>query len=234
MTRADPTTYLLENVAEMMKPGGPWYRIACHGHSVPGGHTVDPLMEIDTAYPMVWRRKLIRKFPFRGINVIVTAVGGENSPSGAERFERDVLAFNPSIVTIDYAVNDRGCGLQKAEVAWRQMIEQSLERQIKVLLLTPTFDVRPGKEGTLVDHVRQIVDLADEYEVGLVDSYQAFTRHVENGGYIGELMSVAHHPSDLGHELVARELMRWFPVFDVLAANNIGLQSLSNPGIRRR
>ncbi|MBE2223932.1 MAG: SGNH/GDSL hydrolase family protein [Anaerolineae bacterium] len=177
-------------------------------------------MEIDTAYPMVWRRKLIRKFPFRGINVIVTAVGGENSPSGAERFERDVLALNPSIITIDYGVNDRGCGLEKAEAAWRQMIEKSLERQIKVLLLTPTFDVRPEKAGTLDDHIRQIIDLANEYEVGLVDSYQAFTNHIKSGGYAGELMSVAHHPNELGHELVARELMRWIPIFDVLAAKN--------------
>ena len=169
---------------------------------------------------MIWRRKLIRKFPFRGINVIVTAIGGENSPLGAERFENDVLVFNPSIVTIDYGGNDRVCGIEKAEIAWRQMIEKSLERQIKVLLLTPTFDVRPEKEGTLTEHYNQIIDLANEYEVGLVDSYQAFSNHIENGGYAGELMSVAHHPNALGHELVARELMRWIPVFDVLAANN--------------
>ena len=97
MTIADPATYLKGNVAEMMVPGGPWYRIACHGHSVPCGHTVDPLMEIDAAYPMIWRQQLIRRFPFRGINVIVTAIGGEDSPAGAERFERDVLVRNPSI-----------------------------------------------------------------------------------------------------------------------------------------
>ena len=89
-----------------------------------------------------------------------------------------------------------------------------------MLLLTPTFDVRPEKKGTLNDHVHQILDLASEYEVGLVDSYQAFSNHIENGGYAGELMSVAHHPNDLGHELVARELMRWMPVFDVLAEKN--------------
>jgi hypothetical protein len=101
------------------------------------------------------------------------------------------------------------------------MIEISLDLKIKVLLLTPTFDMRPEKAGTLDAHVRQIRDLADEYEVGLVDSYQAFTNYIESGGYAGELMSVAHHPSDLGHELVARELMRWIPVFDVLAGNPI-------------
>ena len=97
------------------------------------------------------------------------------------------------------------------------MIEQSLEHHIKVLLLTPTFDVRPEKERTLNDYVRQILDLANEYEVGLVDSYQVFSNYIKCGGYAGELMSVAHHPNDLGHELVTRELMRWIPVFDVLA-----------------
>lgn len=58
MAIADPATYLKENVAEMMISGGPWYRIACHGHSVPGGHTVDPLMQIDTAYPIGYKLRI--------------------------------------------------------------------------------------------------------------------------------------------------------------------------------
>ena len=35
------------------------------------------------------------------VNVIVTAIGGENSLSVSIRFEKDVLCHNPDVVTID-------------------------------------------------------------------------------------------------------------------------------------
>ena len=49
----------------------------------------------------------IQQFPHAVLNVIVTAIGGEDSIAGAARFERDVLALRPAVVTIDYALNDR-------------------------------------------------------------------------------------------------------------------------------
>ena len=73
-------------------------------------------------------------------NVIVTAIGGESSDSGAARLETDVLRHGPRVVTIDYALNDRRIGLPDAESAWRSMIERLLESGIKPILLTPTPD----------------------------------------------------------------------------------------------
>jgi hypothetical protein len=63
------------------------------------------------------RAGLAERFPHAVINVIVTAIGGENSESGAERFDRDVLSHRPDLVTIDYALNDRAIGLLRAEKA---------------------------------------------------------------------------------------------------------------------
>lgn len=56
-------------------------------------------------------------------NVIVTAVGGENSESGVERFEPEVLCHRPDVVTVDYGLNDRVVGLERAEAAWRRMVD---------------------------------------------------------------------------------------------------------------
>ena len=52
---------------------------------------------------------------FLGINNIVALRG--DCVSGEKRFEKEVLCHNPDIITIDYALNDRGIGLEKAKKA---------------------------------------------------------------------------------------------------------------------
>ena len=55
----------------------------------------------------------------------VTAFGGENSESGAARFEKDVLSHNPDVVCIDYALNDRGLGVERSRRALVSMITRA-------------------------------------------------------------------------------------------------------------
>ena len=150
------------------------------------------------------------RFAFAVINVIVTAVGGENSESGAGRFEADGLTHRPDIVTIDYALNDRGLGLAKAERAWRRMIELALSKNVKVILLTPTHDVLTLRTGNpewsveLPKHAEQVRRLAAEYGLALADSYEAFNRYIAAGGEVIDLLSHVNHPNRLGHQLVRR------------------------------
>lgn len=184
--------------------------IVCHGHSVPAGYACTPLVRPFSAYPHLLHRLLSERFPYAVINVIVTAVGGENSVQGAARFERDVLSHGPSLVTIDYGLNDRGIGLPAAETAWRTMIETALSRGVPVILLTPSLDIGPEKDD-LRRHAEQIRHLADEYGVGLADSFLVMTQAVERGEALNNLLSHVNHPSLLGHEMIARELAAWFP-----------------------
>jgi lysophospholipase L1-like esterase len=175
---------------------------------------------VDTlnAYPHLVHRSLKHRFPFAVINVIVTAVGGENSASGADRFEAEVLCHRPDVLTIDYGLNDRRLGLARAELAWRTMIERALKQDVKLLLLTPSADITqrrdadPDERRDLQQHAAQIRALAEEYSVGLVDSMAAFERYCEEGGDLSDLLAWSNHPNRAGHELVARELLRWFPV----------------------
>ena len=92
-------------------PGNRTVNIVCHGHSVPAGYFATPMVDTFNAYPALLHRDLKHRFPFAVINVIVTAIGGEGSPQGADRFEADVLCHRPDVVTIDYGLNDRRAGL---------------------------------------------------------------------------------------------------------------------------
>lgn len=188
--------------------------IVCHGHSVPAGYFKTPIVDTFNAYPHLLHKGLKRRFPYAVVNVIVAAIGGENSLSGAVRFEEEVLCHRPDVITIDYALNDRGIGLKKAKAAWSAMIKKATGQGIKVILMTPTADTTyrlddPSDE--LKQHAEQIRHLAGEYQVGLVDSLAAFDRYLRESGELYELLSQINHPNRRGHELVARELLRWFP-----------------------
>lgn len=215
----DREQYLHSLLQEMLKPwpNNRTINIVCHGHSVPAGYFCTPIVNPLQAYPHLLFVGLKERFAYAVINVIVTAMGGEDAEAGAARFADDVLRHRPDVVTIDYALNDRTIGLARAERAWRTMIELALSRAVKVILLTPTHDLLTVRRGDpmwaeeLPKHAAQVRRLAAEYGVGLADSDAAFQRYLANGGALSDLLSHINHPNQMGHQLVTRELLRWFP-----------------------
>ena len=211
---ADPSTYLNDLKLEMQKewPKNRTINIVFHGHSVPAGYFKTPKVNTLGAYPNLFLKKLKAIYPLAVVNVIVTAIGGENSVKGAERFERDVLIHKPDLILIDYSLNDRRVGLEKAYLAWDQMIKLAKDQGIKVILLTPSPDQNvnyadPANE--LRKHSEQVRKLAAENQLGLVDSYQAFDFLYPNKDQLSKYMSQVNHPNEFGHELIANELMKW-------------------------
>ena len=206
----------LEALKEQLRvdwPGNRTINMVCHGHSVPAGYFKTPVVRQLESYPHLLRVGLAEKFPHAVFNVIVTAIGGENSELGAARFDQDVLAVRPDLLTIDYSLNDRRIGLERARAAWLSMIRRAKAIGTKVLLLTPTpivdFDFdNPNDE--INQHAVQVRQLAEECDCGLVDSLAAFESAVVGGTNVNDLLSQVSHPNAAGHKLVACELLKWF------------------------
>lgn len=213
---AAPSDYLAPVVGELEKqsPKNRTVTIVFHGHSVPSGYFKTPRVDSLHAYPNLLRVALAEKFPHAVINVIVTAIGGENSLKGAARFDADVLTHKPDVLFIDYALNDRRTGLPQARAAWAGMIQRAQAAGVKVILLTPTPDQSAKLDDPsdpLNQHAEQVRALAAEHRVGLVDSLAAFKAEISRGTALAGLMAQVNHPNARGHELVAAELVKWFP-----------------------
>lgn len=213
---ADKATYLAEitDLMQVQWPANRTINIVCHGHSVPSGYFATPVVDTFNAYPHLLHQALKARYPYAAINVIVSAIGGEGSGTGAKRFEADVLTHKPDIVTIDYALNDRGSSPEAVHANWTQMISAAKNHGCKVILLTPTADQRSellNPNDLLERHAQQIRELAAEYSVALVDSYAAFQQYVRDGGALAEIMSHVNHPNRQGHDIVVKKLMEWFP-----------------------
>lgn len=184
-----------------------------HGHSVPAGYFKTPEIRTFNAYPSLFHQQLAAANPTAMFEMIVTAIGGEESDSGAKRFAEDVLSLKPDVVLIDYSLNDRRLGLESAAAAWRSMIDACRENEVLVILLTPTPDKREDlldETSPLAQHARQVRKLAAEYELPLVDSYAAFGSLVQQGHDVDEYMSQVNHPNRAGHMVVARVLAELF------------------------
>ena len=213
---ANAKTYLAEMTASMAVtwPKNRTLNIVCHGHSVPSGYFKTPVVDTFNAYPHLMHVGLKQRFPHAIMNVIVTGIGGENSESGAKRFATDVLNHKPSLITIDYALNDRRLGLERAKIAWATMIEQAQAQQLKIILLTPTPDQAAKLDDPndpLNQHAEQIRQLAATYHIGLVDSLAAFKQQIAAGTPLKDLMSQGNHPNRQGHDVVVAALLTWFP-----------------------
>ncbi len=218
MSIADSSSYL-SSICGILRTHWPANRtvnIVCHGHSVPAGYFATPMVDTMSAYPHLLHDGLKHRFPFAVINVIVTAIGGENSESGAERFAREVLCHRPDVITIDYGLNDRGLGLERAHAAWSRMIEAGLAAGARILLMTPTPDITQSAvysgedKQRLGAHAGQIRALAATHGIGLADSLQACMQYSATED-LSDILSWSNHPNRTGHAIVARELLRWFP-----------------------
>ena len=191
--------------------GKPWpanrtINLVFHGHSVPAGYHKTPEVRPFESYPHLVHRKLNAQYPHAVINVIITAIGGEDSVAGAARFERDVLSHKPDVIFIDYALNDRRKPLDQVEASWRSMISAAQKQGIPLVLITPTGDLK-AKLGDPSDPLCQRADLirrlAKTEAVLLADVSAAWQEETTKGTPQTDLLSQQNHPNLRGHTLAA-------------------------------
>jgi lysophospholipase L1-like esterase len=207
--------YLTDVKAELVKnwPTNRTINLVFHGHSVPSGYTTTPTVKTLDAYPNKILEKLSAKYPTAVINTIKTAIGGEHSIKGAARFDDDVLVHKPDVLFIDYSLNDRSQGLAATYAAWDEMIKKAKAKNIPVILFTATPYQNVNLSDTSTDlykHQQQVIRLANEHRVGLVDSYERIREKVLAGESVNSFLASYNHPNAKGHNLVADEIMKFF------------------------
>jgi len=211
---ADPAMYLSDIKKELntVWPKNRTINLVFHGHSVPSGYGDNHEVHTLEAYPNLLLKTLKEKYPYAVINVIVTAIGGEDAIRGGVRFEKDVLTHKPDVIFIDYALNDRFSGLDKVKEAWEKMIKLALSKNIKVILLTPSPDQRidiSDPDNPLDPYAEQIKALAKEYKTGLADPYTPFKKIVKEGN-VKSYMTSINHPNKDGHMVIVEVIKPYF------------------------
>ena len=213
----DIVKHYLDSLKKELKVKWPKNRtinLVFHGHSVPTGYTTRGVIDRSNSYPYRTLKKVNDFYPYSVVNTITTSIGGEQAEQGAKRFKAEVLNHRPDVLFIDYGLNDRSIGLERAKIAWEQMIKEALHYGTKVILLTPTPDLKEdisSNETPLAKHSEQIRALAKKYKVGLVDSYKLFKDLAVIQPLRG-YMSQNNHINQKGHQFVADAIFAYFKI----------------------
>ena len=135
-------------------------------------------------------------------------IGGTCSCFGAARAVGDLLMYQPDVVVVDFSVNDKG-ETPEEESFYQETYEGLLRRIVSwpsspaVLVLNNVY-YDSGK--TMQDRHNAV---AEHYRVPFVSIKDSIYRKMKEGRYsLEELTPDGLHPNELGHELVAGEVIR--------------------------
>jgi lysophospholipase L1-like esterase len=150
-----------------------------------------------------FRRKYNNK-----MNFLNAGVSGTGSDLGIFRLSRDVLAFKPDLIFIEFAINDlveidqnKGKILIDLEGIVRRLIKENPEISI-VFLFSAAKDFRNCSELHRV--------IAQYYNIPCIDLQEDLKREIEAGKY--DWQQRFHddvHPNAAGHEVYAQYICRY-------------------------
>ena len=156
-------------------------------------------------------------FPGGEVTLVNAGKGATGSLIGAHRVEEDLLAHQPDVVVVEYAVND-GNG-ERDQMAYESLLRRILkaENQPGVLLL---FTMK--EDGTSVQ--RNQSKIGQHYDVPMVSYRNAVYPAVEDGRIPWtEISPDGIHPNDKGHAMIgvllANYLVSVYEKLDSLSAD---------------
>ena len=154
--------------------------------------------------------ELRRRFPSATVNVVNAGIGGTNSDLGLERLDKDVLAYDPDLVCIEF-VNDMFWPPEKVRENYTALVDRIRARGGEVIIITPHLMMPEWMEkfGPAAQALREA---AAERQVGLADVSLAW-QNVRLLGipYQTLLANGINHPDDRGHKIFVDALLSFFP-----------------------
>lgn len=156
--------------------------------------------------------------------LVGAGVGGNKVYDLYFRMDDDVLAQNPNIVFIYIGVNDvwhktlfgTGTDIDKFEKFYTEIINDLLDKHIRVILVTPAVigeknDFTNQQDGDLNAYSQVIRNLAQKFHCDLVDLREAFhTYELKNnpGNKESGILTVDRvHLNDAGNQFVAGKML---------------------------
>jgi len=180
--------------------------VVCWGDSVTEGSSPS---SHDKCYVELFRARLKAAYPKSNITLINAGIGGSNTDSRRNGYEKEVLSYNPDLITVEF-VNDTGKSPEKIAANWHEFIARAREKNpnVEFILITPHFTTPAWMRGykESVDAMRKA---AVDNKVALADASNIWA-NLGSVGFPYEILlaNVLNHPNDLGHEFFTASLMQ--------------------------
>lgn len=184
------------------------------------------------AYSEKVKRILATLYPKSPICTANFGINGDDAPSGARRFAKDVLATNPDLLIVCYGLNDSSKqmeGISEYKEGLKSIFRQAKDAGIETIFMTPNMintytDKRrleeffyPLADGAAKGQLEGMFDaymdaareVCKEENIRLCDCYAIWKHLYESGVDTTALLSnCINHPTREMHYLFAWELVR--------------------------
>lgn len=164
-------------------------RVVCLGDSITWGFPFGPQYS--------WVHMLAQA---TGLEFINRGINGNTTGDMLDRFDRDVLKSRPDMVIISGGINDILYQESYDRITWnlRTMAEKAMASGIPVVLGMPTAVDSPYLEKLLKKLRQWYIDYSRDWELPLINFYQAFFN--PDGALRHELLLAdGAHPSEAGY-----------------------------------
>jgi lysophospholipase L1-like esterase len=169
----------------------------------------------------------VTRFPNWKLTFRNTGIGGDVSPGGNGRFERDVLRYHPTAMTVDFGMNDGGYGgfdekrFANYMKGLQGMADQAKKTNLRVAWITPQ-PLDNGDQGktaltaynqTLEKFSAGVKDIATKNEGRFVDQFHPYLAVLDKARTASDkyeriTAGDAVHPGPPGQALMAASILK--------------------------
>lgn len=192
-------------------------RIVFIGDSITdSGRREDP-DQIGTGYVRIIHDYLKVTYPTKQLNILNRGIGGDRVTDLASRWNEDVIALNPTIVSISIGINDVWRQVDRPEIdqvypvqfeqVYAKLLEQiKAKTNARIILMEPTLiqeDIHSEGNVKLIPYVAIIHRLAEKYQAVVVPTHEVFINYIKsNRNY--KLTTDGVHMNTAGNMLMAK------------------------------
>ncbi len=171
--------------------------VVCWGDSVTaGGSASTP----EKSYVGLFKRWLKAQYPDIDSTVLNSGIGGSNTDSRRDGFDKEVLSCHPDLITVEF-VNDAGMSPEKIKNNWDEFIARARAKYpgVEFILITP-HHVMPEWMGNFKNSIPAMRQAAKDNHVALADTANIW-ENLRTLGIPYQILEAngINHPNDLGH-----------------------------------
>jgi lysophospholipase L1-like esterase len=193
----------------------------------------------------------VTRFPNWKLTFRNTGIGGDTSPGGNGRFQRDVVRYNPTAITVDFGMNDGGYGgfnegrFNSYMKGLQGMADQAKAAKIRVAWVTPQplDNAEQGKTAltaynqTLEKFSDGVKEIAKKNDGLFVDQFHPYLAILDKARAASDkydriTAGDAVHPGFPGQALMAASILKGLNFPTLVAAVDIDVATARATGKR--
>jgi lysophospholipase L1-like esterase len=193
----------------------------------------------------------VSRFPAWKLTFRNVGIGGDRSVGGNGRFKRDVLAYRPTVLTVDFGMNDGGYQPfnEKLFAAYMKglhgIADQAKAANIRVAWITPQpVEHNPGNDKaeaynkTLEKFSEGVKENAEKNGGLFVDQFHPYWAVIEKARNAGEKGRItagdAVHPGPPGQAVMAAAILKGMSFPRLVSSAEITVGEQGRPGTKSK